>query len=209
MKQTPLLYTAPMVRAQLSGEKTQTRRLVKGMALGFLSDFEPAYVALPENHLSRYGYAGDLVWGRETSRAIELESGLDGVRYEADGAFRPIEATMEAAEDWVVMHNYRHGKGLVVPSIHMPRWASRLERTLTSVSIERLQAISDADAVAEGIEEWMRSIYKDPDVTAADVQGMVERFGTGPRAVYAALWESINGIGSWKADPYVWRLSWA
>ncbi len=216
MKQTPVLYTAPMVRAQLSGDKTQTRRLVKGEALKWLEDFDPAYVADPANGLCRYGYAGDLLWGRETARAIELEDGQDGVRYEADGTFRPIKATAAAAEAWLVMHTYRHGKGLVVPSIHMPRWACRLERELTSVSIERLQAISEADAIAEGIERgvgfpgWYRGPLKGDSHELQEL-GRTFRIPTAfPCLAYRALWESINGLegpSSWDANPWIWRLA--
>lgn len=198
MKQTPLLYTAPMVRAQLNGTKTQTRRLVKGEALRWLqSGFEPSFVALPENGLSPYGYVGDMLWGREAWRAYrqfdlvkpsDLQVG-SRVKFEADGMmhlgrFSEADTVGTISPAW----------GKLRPSMFMPRWACRLEHTLTSVSIERLQDISEADALAEGVEEWAKEIP--------------HRFPTA-RELYESLWVAINGPGSWNANPYVWRLSWA
>ena len=75
------------------------------------------------------------------------------------------------------------------PSIHMPRWASRITLEITGVRVERLQDISEADAIAEGIEALP----------------MKTRQAT-PRLDYQALWESINGPESWDENPWVWRL---
>ena len=75
------------------------------------------------------------------------------------------------------------------PSIHMPRWASRILLEITAVRVERLQDISETDAEAEGIQEI--------------VDAGVDHDGT-PRDAYRALWEQINGAGSWSANPLVW-----
>lgn len=182
-----------MVRALLGSTKTQTRRVVKpgrhvevtwdSVALGG----DPAALPCP------YGQPGDRLWVRETSQAIELPSGLDGVRYLADDAFRPIENTRDAAGAWLKMHTYRGGKGLTVPGIHMPRWASRITLELTGVRVERLQDISVADAIAEGVVE-----------TNADLRGLepcMEWY-----YAYEDLWRQINGPSSWTANPWVWVL---
>ena len=86
------------------------------------------------------------------------------------------------------------------PSIHMPRWASRITLEITSVRVERLQAISEADAVAEGV-----TAVSSGGVTLFTTTG-VNCFQTAKDA-YAALWESINGPDSWGANPWVWRIS--
>lgn len=224
MKQTPLLYTAPMVRAQLSGEKTQTRRLVKGMALEWLrpDGFTPEFVADPANGLSPYGYAGDLLWVREAWRVAgqydhkpprDLKPRGMSVFFEAGGSIaNQRSGRWEEDRNYSAVGDAFSWVGKLRPSMFMPRWACRLEHILTSVTVQRLQEITDADAYAEGICEWLRSVHADPSVTAENVAAMSERYGTGPRAVYAALWDSINGTTgprSWEANPWVWRLSWA
>lgn len=181
MKERPILFSGPMVRALLAGTKTQTRRVMKvqppadGYELatcisttgdrrdegrqhwlkrdGYrVLDGSQPYFSCP------YGQPGDRLWVRETCRADELPDGLDGVRYLADDHFEPIKNTEGAADQWVSMHHYRggNGGGLIgptVPPIHMPRWASRITLDITAVRVERLQDISEADAVAEGINE--------------------------------------------------------
>lgn len=90
------------------------------------------------------------------------------------------------------------------PSIHMPRWASRLTREVLSVRAQRLQDISEADCWAEGIEEAINTL--DGGALAA----MASRTGyccESPKIAYACLWESINGAGSWDLNPWVWALT--
>lgn len=178
----PILFNAPMVRGLIrevqhpGTGKTQTRRFPKEAVP------EPPsadnVVHLPPRHERPYldaynksewwcwwtrddrpceqfnaGYAvGDLLWVRETCAALEAHDGIACVRYEADQAWRPIENTREAADLWLDMHSYRKQRGATVPNIHMPRWASRLTLGVTGVKVERLQDISEADAVAEGAE---------------------------------------------------------
>jgi hypothetical protein len=130
---------------------------------------------------------------RETCRAEELpDTGLDGVRYEADGAFREIENTFEAGNKWLALSTYG-GKGVHcrrVPAIHMPRWASRITLEVIAVRVERLQDISEEDAQAEGAE--LHTEY------------MPMKVGFNYRQAYGGLWESINGSGSWDTNPWVW-----
>ena len=78
------------------------------------------------------------------------------------------------------------------PSIHMPRWASRITLEITGVRVERLQDISPEDCWAEGIQEM-----RDAGDENGELRGSVKQD-------YQALWESINGPGSWNANPWVW-----
>lgn len=195
----PILFSAPMVLALLYGSKTQTRRMVKPSHLAFF-DQSPADMlgAWGERPLP-YGKTGDRLWVRETCRAEEVESCLDGVRYLADNHFEPIESTVIEADLWFRMNAYSGRKGATVPAIHMPRWASRITLEITGVRVERLQDISEMDAKAEGIApaygEW-RDYRTDPSINFPVCSSAVDSYRT--------LWGSINGDGSWDANPLVW-----
>jgi hypothetical protein len=171
-----------------------------------------------------YGQPGDRLWVRETSRAHELTDkeaeddtygvierlgledppyGLDGVIYAADNAFREIKNTQEASERWMKMNAYRGARGATVPAIHMPSWASRITLEVTRVRVERLQDISEADAMAEGIERsheyppcWKRGKLHG-DQNTVSITGF-------PVLAYRSIWEEINGHESWTANPWVW-----
>ena len=205
MKERPILFKAEMVRAILDGSKTQTRRVMKPqpdddaiIAVGEIGTSRgAAFVRYPmEGSITRrvpcpYGQPGDRLWVRETCRAEELEDGNDGVRYLADNAWRVIEDTPDAAMSWVALNFYgadhrKVSRGNVVPSIHMPRWASRITLEIVGVRVERLHDISEEDAIAEGVGG---------NITIAPCFA-IER--------YRHLWESINGKGSWDANPWVW-----
>lgn len=203
----PILFSAPMVLALLDGTKTQTRRICKPAEAANLS-----YVVGPFEDVDRvlhlfgdeegfvqfhcpYGQPGDSLWVRETGRAEELDSGLDGVRYLADDAFCPIENTPAASEEaWGVLYSYHGKRGATVPPIHMPRWASRILLEIVSVRVERLNDISEADAKAEGC--------KVPSIIYPDEP----RSSYSYAEQYRLLWDSINGPGSWDANPWVWCI---
>jgi hypothetical protein len=121
-----------------------------------------------------YGVPGDTLWVRE-AHALSMP-----VRYVATDA----------------IHELRKKR----PSIHMPRWASRITLKITDVRVERLHDISEADALAEGIVEKPDRIWWVDD-------GDPEHGFGSPRAAYAELWSSINGPGSWDANPWVWAVS--
>ncbi len=172
MRERPILMSAPMVRALLNGTKTQTRRVamhtVCGVRVARLA-FDPA----PDVRACPYGAPGDLLWVRET-HYVESSGYVDGsgrrILYRADG---------EAPTTWT-------------PSIHMPRWASRLTLRITDVRVERLQEISADDCRAEGHPtDWSRSPAPEVHDDAA-------------RDWYRDLWDSINGSGAWDANPWVW-----
>jgi hypothetical protein len=172
MKERPILFSAPMVRGILAGTKVQTRRVVKPQAMGQWGPVVPC----------PYGQPGDRLWVREAWDFIpEGDPGTPscaGIRYWADAGY----------ELRTPPSNYNpmlYGKERVRPSIHMPRWASRITLEVTGVRVERLQDISEADARAEGIS---RADCPDWHATTD----------------YRALWESIHGPGSWAANPWVW-----
>ncbi|WP_282382052.1 MULTISPECIES: hypothetical protein [unclassified Pseudomonas] len=175
IKERPILFSAPMVRAILDGRKTVTRRPVKGSALKWLEDFVPEFVALSANELCPFGQIGERLWVREAWQDVHPVQVIDrysqpgragipgppGVTYQtiyrADGDYPPVHYTHE--------HPYRclepdpnHGfRGAAdsgwtgwTPSIHMPRWACRILLEITDVRVERLQDISDDQAEAEG-----------------------------------------------------------
>ncbi len=184
MTERPIIFSAPMVRALLAGTKTQTRRIIKDQTIGYrFSEMRPdgAYLEwtgtpccgtgvwdVPEySGIAKvpYGQPGDRLWVRETFGHFERNDTLkpgDTIYYRADGQCLEIEP-------WR-------------PSIHMPRWASRITLEVTGVRVERLQEISEADASAEGAAGH-------PD---------------GPWHAYRSLWSLINGPGSWDANPYCW-----
>jgi len=134
-----------------------------------------------------YGQPGDRLWVREAWRSGRLADPFPPrdmtphvVWYEADGA--APEAT----------------NGKLRPSMFMPRWASRIELEIVSVRVERLNDCSEADAKAEGCSSsgWQPS-YSNPDNAGGDES-------ISAKDAFADLWESINGAGSWAANPWVW-----
>lgn len=200
MKQRPLRYIAPMVRATLADTKTLTVRIVKDTALEWLErdGFTPEFVALPENGLCPYGYQGDQLWVREAWRAVTEVDHLPPrdlttahrLWYEADAPHQP-------------------GFGKLRPSMFMPRWASRITLEITSVRVERLQDISEADALAEGIVECPIPADDEGPRRIGYMVGPDDGksgLSVTPIQAYRDLWESINGPESWAANPWVWAI---
>lgn len=220
MKERGMLFGAPMVLALLDGSKTQTRRLVKpqpmesdGQTYGgkiFGPEmYEPAaydkhgeMVPGPEifgiytedgdwGVKCPYGKPGDRLWVREAWSAHVSEDHLPPRECSRDIRFYEAEHGMQRGL------NPRIGK--LRPSIFMPHWHSRITLEVTGVRVERLQDIHSADALAEGIynlsDEWHVD-YGIPGVVRAQH----------PVRAYQLLWESINGAGSWDANPWVWVI---
>jgi hypothetical protein len=156
-KDRPIIFSAPMVRALLDGRKTQTRRLLSSP----LGRVRP----------------GDRLWVRESYWHAPSGLGFDTnhingtLVYSADGLGPDAEDRARAA-------GIRQR-----PSIHMPRWASRLTLRVTAARRERLQDICEADAIAEGVD------CRDRAITA--------------RLAFAQLWNSLHGPGAWADDPDV------
>ena len=170
VRELPCLMSSEMVRKTLAGTKTMTRRPMKpqpvctlGVQLHTLPVSSvvmwhrwPHRVTLKRGPVALrnpLGADGDLLYVRETCRAEELPDGLDGIRYLADDAFVEIEDSPEAGERWSALYHYRHGEGLTVPAVHMPKWAARLWLMVTDARVEQGPAISEADARAEGFED--------------------------------------------------------
>lgn len=210
-----------MVRAILDGRKTQTRRVCKN--LEWIDTRGAVYMGKPvenywrfkertgsfafeaERHMPYlltfcpYGMPGHRLWVRETWASFGDSAGIVPpvphscqIRYAADGAteWKPVPPGARGVFQASLKNR---------PSIHMPRWASRITLEITAVRVERLQDISETDAIAEGIEvndlgrlaeETLRT-YKSQRVPAAVLQ-------------YADLWGGINGPGSWDLNPFVW-----
>ena len=199
MKERPILFSGPMVRAILSGAKTQTRRVVKLTDAGRVRDVGSRrnwHIGDPDAVLAcHYGQPGDRLWVREAFMPCPLENPTTcpsrwNIAYASDA--EQVERQAPAGYN-PMLYNYERW----TPSIHMPRWASRITLEITSVRVERLQAISEADARAEGV-----TAVSSGGVTLFTTTG-VNCFQTAKDA-YAALWESINGPGSWDANPWVW-----
>lgn len=182
----PILFRGEMVRAILDGSKTQTRRIVKMVKQNnCITIRKPTHKRTgSEIHvldvpkcpkLCRYGVPGDRLWVRETFLVQpELWANSHGpqpVHYAAG-------QNRNEVEDYV-------GK----PSIHMPRWASRIDLEVVGVRVESLQDISEEDAVAEGC--------------GSSGPAPVVAMGRGARLRYCFLWDEINGAGSWDANPWV------
>lgn len=198
MKERPILFSAPMVRALLDGTKTQTRRVVKGFTEKQMRPFtRPNGTQWLTSHdrdplgllvTSPYGYPGDRLWVRETW----AYRGGDEYLYQQEPQCVQYRATDQYAYS---LTGEPRGDRRWRPSIHMPRWASRLTLTITDVRVERLQGISTGDAIAEGCSG--SGSTHDPD----DFHD--------PVGQYRELWDSLNaarGYG-WDANPWVWVVS--
>jgi hypothetical protein len=184
MKERPILMSAPMVRALLDGTKTQTRRVVKGEALQWLvrDKFAPAFVADPANYLCPYGQPGDRLWVRETFSGPWCMEAQDGIAAAPPSKWGEFSRIWYWADGEPTQGDWTRPR----PSIHMPRWASRITLEVTGVRVERLNDITRGEAMAEGCPF--------PNM----------KFGPDPREWFADLWSSINGEGNWDLNPWVW-----
>lgn len=189
-QQRPILFKSEMVQAILAGRKTQTRRIVKQKS------FKGEGV-----HVNNcpYGQIGDQLWVRETFTQGYDMTLLEGegddmnavsIIYKADGKELYRECPEEIAENWGDWSCDGEGDPVFKPSIHMPRWASRILLEITDIRVERLNDISEADAKAEGC--------------CYGKGGGVPDLAVSPEDHFPTLWESINGTDSWAANPWVW-----
>jgi hypothetical protein len=182
----PIIFSGPMVRALLEGRKTQTRRL----ATSPLRKTEP----------------GDRLWVREAHHRTD-DDGTPLVGYDfADDPVHWVDR-IEDRPGVGRVHFFRHSLGgwggrssRNFPSIHMPRWASRLTLNVTAVRVERLQSITEDDADAEGVEKRLNHHGW------VDYMGEVS-FEDGPWESYRSLWASLHGWDSWSANPEVVALT--
>lgn len=217
VKDTPILFSGALPGLILAGTKTQTRRIIKPQpAAGWAIESPPVLGRITSAHPKAgrfgvfirrglgtdfpetdlipcpYGQPGDRLWVRETwAYHLYAQASLaddDGPWvYAADG---------EPAKQFRLCDRWR-------PSIHMPRYASRISLKITGLRVERLHDITEADCIAEGIQRyrgplrWVR--YLDA-VTGEPIHNTA-------RDAFKALWESINGPGSWEVNPWLWVIS--
>ena len=208
MGDRPILFSAPMVRALLAGTKTQTRRIIKPRRHCSLFDgtWSDSYVLDPGNAEWRERelayHVGDRLWVREGHALLPRTAYRMSI---GTGTIAQREHPTDGYTAAVFREGFdRSGRPRWRPSIHMPRWASRLTLTVTDVRVERLQDISEADAGAEGVKTWVAALARAPKISRAAGEAMISRTGEGSmRAGYAALWEAINGPGTWEANPWV------
>lgn len=213
MIERPILFSTPMVQAILVGNKTQTRRVVKprkDLLFGCL--LQPHELAGEVNAGDTlncpYGQVGDQLWVRETWNGPFFEGDLPEdwreEKYKTPGycVYRASGHSCEYVDaDDNVQQRWK-------PSIHMPRWASRIQLEITGIRVERLQDISGDDAECEGIESCSRCggygfIEQGGDVCDCPMP----ECGIDATELFKRLWESINGAGSWDANPWVWAIS--
>lgn len=227
MTERGMIFNGEMVRAILDGRKTQTRRPIKWKQTRFTEIgeredgskwpwSEDAEHACDFWHPCPFGAVGDRIWVRETWSDVNLD-GAPAVAYRADdevydlmeneslldedGAFN-YQDTRVSKYQFAAWHSDLISgiEGNWRPSIHMPRWASRILLEITNVRVERLNAISEEDARAEGIidggclncgePEPCGCANPEPDATDA----------------FAYLWQSIYGQENWNANPLVWVI---
>ncbi len=204
----PILFSGPMVRALLDGRKTQTRRVLKfqpanlGAGNKLIIEVADYCTGAPERGKAYYWrhngcwnsskpfklpYApGDLLYVRESWFWLDL-SETDYYDLAINYTAREERKHVHAPTGWAAPRGPQSK-----PSIHMPRWASRITLAVTEVKVERLQDISCADAIAEGIASAANSQTIDCDTPD-------------PRHTFRALWDSINAKRAfgWKKNPWV------
>lgn len=198
MTERPILFSGAMVRALLAGAKTQTRRVVKLRGAEVVDEREADLWPWSPQHdewlTCPYGAPGDRLWVRETwAPAPPIAPLLRHVgaspRPEPKSLYRANPEQANLGVTWR-------------PSIHMPRWASRITLEVTGVRVERLQDVSEEDARAEGAASRISP--------GGDLAGAFEALPgevlppIDYRAHFRDLWRSINGADSWKSNPWVW-----
>ncbi|ACI09157.1 MULTISPECIES: hypothetical protein [Klebsiella pneumoniae complex] len=189
-----MIFNAEMVRALLDGRKTQTRRPIKWKQTRFTEIgeredgskwpwSEDAEHACDFWHPCPFGAVGDRIWVREAFRVHSRATDVATLVYKASERNSWTEQTRRVP---VAVCNKPATPEKWTPSLHMPRWASRILLEITGVRVERLRSMSQDDARAEG-------------VIAAS--GPMEA-----GLAFRELWDSIYGEESWKANPWVWVI---
>ncbi|HHS9942724.1 TPA: hypothetical protein ACTW7I_004121 [Klebsiella pneumoniae] len=238
MKERGMIFNGEMTRAILDGRKTQTRRVIANIGNDNCLPLQKRtktkdgiythVMDAPIYGLCPFGKTGDRIWVRETWSDVNLE-GIPAVAYRADGDVCSLmedksllddDGAFNYDDDRVTKYHFSAWYSDLIdgvegnwrPSIHMPRWASRILLEITDVRVERLNAISPEDAESEGLErtnftgfgdEPGLPSYPEPDVYFDPLKKQWKEY---PPEAFAGLWESIYGEGSWKANPWVWVI---
>lgn len=244
MKQHPILFSTPMVNAILEGRKTQTRRIVKPMAgkqsewltidkIGQVPHGEiikggwqmhhpkagqfHAGVDVPYNSplgwiKCPYGQVGDVLWVREKWFPAAITGNRVLIGFNTEDASQSHEFIVDdVAPYWKKLE-----RGCMIPSIHMPKAACRIWLEITDIRVERLQEISDLDALSEGVSSlpstWIDQQFpeyakKFKEWKDAGIVTLRPPLGPLPSEKFQKLWQSINGRESWDSNPWVWVIS--
>jgi hypothetical protein len=221
MKEHPIIFKSEMVKAILEGRKMQTRRIIKpqpkivdnideGSHVEWSCKKWPVLTIDGLTDLAYYGpySVGDRLWVRENIRTITYpwQDGKFGygeylIEYIADEHL--ISCPKEHEEWW--KHNWHIRPSTTIPSIHMPRWASRILLEVTDIRVERVQDISQEDIESEGLwyysEEYRNQICIWRDCVSGIQNTRIKYF--------KQLWDSINAKRgySWEVNPYVWVIT--
>jgi hypothetical protein len=216
MKQRPILFSGSMVRALLAGTKTQTRRVLRPQ---LPADAEPAEMGATNEHGHQvsghsgmwwddaagnpeqaircpYGMPGDRLWVKETTLKVEDAGWVGPVYVASDLGQQALEWGYGESDDPDYIEPFALKKR---SSLFMSRAMSRITLEITNVHVERLQDISEADAMAEGIVRQRDGGYGLADAT--------HYHSADPRISYWSLWDAINGPGSVEANPWVWAVT--
>jgi len=213
VKERPILFSGPMVRAILDSRKTQTRRIIKpqpitwkhderGFELKRTDEHRPVFADTFAKNYSPYGQPGDFLWVRETWKTgcnLDKYSPKQIREKYEDAGYRLGDRANGKCCPMLYLANGEHKRwgdydiadfgewGKTRVSIHMPRWASRITLEITGVRVEQLQDITEHDA-------WMEGCHDSTIPT---------KYKTSV-AWFHELWSSINGPASWIANPWVW-----
>lgn len=210
-----MLFSAPMVRALLDSSKTQTRRVMKPQPVAIPGEpgkhWWPSNAAQSmiriEDSFQKYpgifdgacphGKPGDRIWVRETwvedpeddgTWAYTQHMGCKG------SSLSNIPARFQKPDHCIFRSDWTGVDLIWRPSIHMPRWASRILLEIISVRVERVNEISYDDAHSEGVLEWAASTVRNGNKYSSIL------------TAWKGLWTSINGPESWSANPWVWVI---
>ncbi len=200
MKERPVIFNGEMVRAILDGRKTQTRRVIANVSPdNCIPLHKPTktkdgiythVMDAPGHGLCPFGQVGDRLWVRETWARYNIDQDAHDMAYRAT-----------TPDDWPKEGRWR-------PSIHMPRWASRITLEITAVRVERLNDISEADAKAEGVQAIENNFGNGPaycDYLLPNLDDAAEWYNRAGDS-FKSLWKSIYGAESWRANPWVWVI---
>lgn len=233
VRERPIIFSTPMTQAILAGRKSQTRRICKGPKSlrhapsgsrfhevvgrnvnGELDDAAPRQMPdwAIEELLKECPYeVGMRLWVRENFRETEDIDGREVMEYQAGGT----RLIVEVGGRYEIAHGEHRCTSIAPrwrPSIHMPRWASRITLEITEVRVQRVQEISWEDAATEGVDAWGErkcpGCFHDGQCSTVHPPG-------GPCGVYVLgyvdefkrLWNSIHGAGAWEHNDFVLCLS--
>lgn len=198
MKERPVIFNAEMVKAILDGRKTQTRRALTSHHINLIKFAAHIGECYPlenmhdgsQSYYLQYcplGKVGDRLWVRETF--------AQGLCTESTLAYKATHKPEDLEEGWFERIKW-------TPSIHMPRWASRITLGITGMHVERLNAISEEDALAEGCVALEGCKWH----TFEEAKSGTPMHDHTAKDAFSALWQSIYGEESWSSNPWVWVI---